>query len=98
MERKAWHCPGCGKVHAPHVDTCPETLGVVTVPTIWPVLYPAYPPTYPYPYAPTWISTGTAYSTAADEMLTLTNMPFNEAADIGIGTSPRPYWDGITSN
>lgn len=36
MERKAWHCPGCGKVHAPHVDTCPETLGVVTVPSMWP--------------------------------------------------------------
>ncbi len=25
-ERKAWACPSCGKTHAPHVDTCPETV------------------------------------------------------------------------
>ena len=23
-ERTSWRCTGCGRVHAPHVDTCPE--------------------------------------------------------------------------
>jgi len=23
-----WHCPGCGGVHGPHVDTCPLSGGM----------------------------------------------------------------------
>ncbi|QDP64086.1 MAG: hypothetical protein Unbinned2301contig1004_12 [Prokaryotic dsDNA virus sp.] len=31
-ERKAWHCTGCGKTHAPHVDTCPEPVAANGLP------------------------------------------------------------------
>lgn len=48
MERKAWHCPGCGKVHAPHVDTCPEQMASpVSVPTCWPAPVPPWSPYHP---------------------------------------------------
>jgi hypothetical protein len=31
-DRKAWHCPSCGKTHAPHVDTCPEPAAPAGMP------------------------------------------------------------------
>lgn len=32
-ERKAWNCPNCGKMHAPHMDSCPEPMqaGSITI-------------------------------------------------------------------
>ena len=44
--RQSWHCIGCGKVHAPHLDTCPEFVQQ-------PVPYVPYiPPTSPEPCYP----------------------------------------------
>lgn len=60
-ERKSWRCTGCGKVHAPHVDTCPEQVAVAPhlpgLPDTTPIR-PATGPLYPFwPYEVTCLAT-----------------------------------------
>jgi hypothetical protein len=88
MERKAWHCPGCGKVHAPHVDTCPEpVLAGVSIPTCWPM------PDYPYksptdatrmPWETQWVSIGGNCTAPRDQVLLQT---WRDVTITGAGTA-----------
>lgn len=55
--RTPWRCPGCGRYHAPHVDTCPHCQPIRTYP--WPVApYIGDPLPYIYITTPTpWTTT-----------------------------------------
>ena len=52
-ERKAWECPRCGAVNAPHVDQCVCTPEQQQDSPMWPS-NPPYPPDTPpwHPYPP----------------------------------------------
>lgn len=41
---EGWKCPNCGKAHGPHVDTCPEPIGIFP---------PVLPLSFPYPWPDT---------------------------------------------
>lgn len=45
-----WECPRCGKIHAPHIDSCDCSKPGEWAPNQWPT-YPTYPW---YPYNPVW--------------------------------------------
>ena len=82
-QRAPWRCPGCGRYHAPHIDTCPfcqPHMAPVPQPYIVPSPYIGDP--IPSPYAPPWWTTTTTVSEA--------NM------DIYVGDPPESTLSGNT--
>lgn len=68
-QRAPWKCPGCGRYHAPHIDTCPYCqphMAPVPQPYTVPSPYIGDPIPSPYigdpipsPFAPPWWTTTT---------------------------------------
>lgn len=40
MSKQAWFCPSCQKHHAPHVDTCPAPVDLISKPLPTMPVYP----------------------------------------------------------
>lgn len=69
--KQAWFCPSCQKHHAPHCDTCPGLVDLVSQPLPSIPVYPPHYPTWGPNTAPYWWQqpitvTGIAYKANPD--------------------------------